>query len=140
MAYVEHNSNEDYIQVNYYSSTLNAEIGDKFLCDRFSYSATAGSSNLDCGIKIYEAGIVVFCVPTTIATTLDEFKTWLSNNPITFYYATTKSQIISLGTVKLPTAFKNISHIYLADDLNPNLTVTYIKDFETLLGGIANGS
>ncbi len=72
--------------------------------------------------------------------TLSAFKIWLSENPVTVYYVLAEPYEIDLGKVTMPKTYKNTTHISTIDDLQPELSVTYVKDLETLLGGVSNAS
>lgn len=78
--------------------------------------------------------ILLIRVPTSVnITTPDEFKTWLSNNPVTVKYVLAEPYTIDLGQVDI-SLFENINHINLVDDIETNTRVKY------LINNVMNGT
>lgn len=57
-------------------------------------------------------------------TTVAEFKTWLSNNPVTVYYLLAEEETIELTPTNVP-LFEVINNITLLEDLETNTSITY---------------
>lgn len=65
--------------------------------------------------------------------TIDEFKTWLSENNVTVYYVLAEPYTIDLGQVDI-SLFENINHINLLDDIETDTRVKY------LINNVMNGT
>lgn len=57
--------------------------------------------------------------------TLEEFKTWLSENPMTVYYLLAEPYEIELTKVELLHTFDEVTQITINDELNTTLDVSY---------------
>lgn len=66
-------------------------------------------------------------------TTLQEFKNWLSENPVEVYYVLAEPYTIDLGQVDI-SLFENINHINLLDDIETDTRVKY------LINNVMNGT
>ena len=64
-------------------------------------------------------GAMYLFVNKSIASTVDELKTWLSKNNVKFLYELAESEEIDLGKIDLPNAYRGINHI----------TFTELSDF-----------
>lgn len=71
-------------------------------------------------------------INTNIATTVDEFKTWLSENNVTVYYELAEPQDILLPKAEIQ-LFEGINHIQFLDDIETNTSIYFIK--KTLISG-----
>lgn len=75
---------------------------------------------------------------TNKATTIEEFKTWLSANPVTVQYELAE-EIIEPHTenpLQNATTYKNITNIFSTDEVSPVFYITYKKDLETLFNNL----
>ena len=75
-------------------------------------------------------------VPNSVATTVSEFKTWLSNNPVTIEYKlaeevieayTTEQQEAYNQLTKTLELYEGINYVYSIDETSPKLKLTYNK-------------
>ncbi len=127
------NSNENFIQVNIQIPNIEfqcSSVGDEFLCTHFSYYEKATSTGKEReGLKLFNSGnyyAFVFFVSTTIATTIEEFKNWLRENPITIYYILKEPETIHLTPTKIP-LFENENHLTLLEDIETKTDIKYHK-------------
>ncbi len=127
------NSNENFIQVNIQIPNIEfqcSSVGDEFLCTHFSYYEKATSTGKEReGLKLFNSGnyyAFVFSVSTTIATTIEEFKNWLRENPITIYYILKEPETIHLTPTKIP-LFENENHLTLLEDIETKTDIKYHK-------------
>lgn len=126
-------SNENYIQINSNLGLSNIDksvSGSKLKCTRFEYYSDATvPSKSKAGIRIYDSITnFVFSIPTTIATDVATFRTWLSNNPIEVYYKLAtpyKVQLKQTGELK---TYKNVSNISNSEDAD--MDIQYYKNCE----------
>lgn len=125
------NSNENFIQVNIQIPNIEfqcSSVGDEFLCTHFSYYEKATSTGKEReGLKLFNSGnyyAFVFSVSTTIATTIEEFKNWLKENPITIYYILKEPETIHLTPTKIP-LFENENHLTLLEDIETKTDIKY---------------
>ncbi len=127
------NSNENFIQVNIQIPNIEfqcSSVGDEFLCTHFSYYEKATSTGKEReGLKLFNSGnyyAFVFSESTTIATTIEEFKNWLRENPITIYYILKEPETIHLTPTKIP-LFENENHLTLLEDIETKTDIKYHK-------------
>lgn len=125
------NSNENFIQINLQIPNIEfqcSSVGDEFLCTHFLYYEKATSTGKEReGLKLFNSGnyyAFVFSVSTTIATTIEEFKNWLKENPITIYYILKEPETIHLTPTKIP-LFENENHLTLLDDIETKTDIKY---------------
>ena len=125
------NSNENFIQVNIQIPNIEfqcSSVGDEFLCTHFSYYEKATSTGKEReGLKLFNSGnyyAFVFSVSTTIATTIEEFKNRLRENPITIYYILKEPETIHLTPTKIP-LFENENHLTLLEDIETKTDIKY---------------
>ena len=77
-------------------------------------------------------------INSSIATNVDEFKQWLSENNVTVYYELAEPQIIDLGYIKTPKTLENTSNISLLANLETNMSLKYVQHTRTILDNIQN--
>ncbi len=125
------NSNENFIQINLQFPNIEfqcSSIGDEFLCTHFSYYEKATSTGKEReGLKLFNSGTYyafVFSISTTIATTIEEFKNWLKENPITIYYILKEPETIHLRPTKIP-LFENENHLTLIEEIETKTDIKY---------------
>ena len=68
----------------------------------------------------------------TTADSVADFKTWLSTHNVEVYYALKEPIIEELGAVRMPSTYKEITHINTTDTLAPTTNISYISDFEEI--------
>jgi len=68
---------------------------------------------------------------TSCASTIDEFKSWLSAHNVTVYYELAEPQIISLGKLSEPIeTFEETNYFYLVSNLQTQIQITYVQDLK----------
>lgn len=86
---------------------------------------TYNNRNSDYINTIYANGNIG--INTNVATSVSDFKTWLSNNPIEVEYILTTSIEHNLN-YELLELHKGYNNITTNDDLEPNMSITYLTD------------
>ena len=82
---------------------------------------------------------ILISLSDTSITTVDEFKTWLSENPVTVYYELAEPQTISLNGSYDIELFNGINNITTNDELQPSLEIT-LKNNKTEVDEVYEGS
>lgn len=119
---------------------------ENYICNYFIANGTKIDTNF-IGSYVYDSTIR-FRVKSLIATTVDDFKTWLSNQynedtPVYIDYTLatpediecTPEQTEILDKIENAKTYKGVTHIYSTDKVEPNMKVTYLKDIEMMIGG-----
>lgn len=70
-------------------------------------------------------------IVTNVATTVEEFKTWLAENNVTVLYRLAEPYRLDLGVVDIPLSYHPVTHIFTDHELQPNIEVKYYRNFET---------
>ena len=73
-------------------------------------------------------GAIYLFVNKSIASTVDELKTWLSKNNVKFLHELAEPETINLGTVEMPHTYEGISNI--TNSADTEMVVKYYKKFE----------
>lgn len=63
-----------------------------------------------------------------IASTVSDFKTWLSTHNTEVQYILASSNTEGVGKIEVPSTYKTITHIDTTDELEPNMDITYVRD------------
>lgn len=128
---IDGNSNENFIQINVtipdFDKIDSSELGSKVFCSHFPYysSATSKDKNQP-GIRLWLNNMIIFSVPTEIASTKDGFVQWLKANPVTIYYIMTESEEIQITPTNVP-LFEGENHIQLEEDIETNTSIRYYR-------------
>lgn len=69
-----------------------------------------------------------FALDDTSFDTLEKFTTWLSTHNTEVNYPLTTSVIEELGEVTIPSTYKGITYIDTTDELEPNMSIEYVRD------------
>lgn len=127
------NKNASYEQIYYISTNsindmLNSNT-NAFVSDYYTYYGTISSSASMSKVGIYmwwngTTNLKRVNIKHTEDLTLEEYKAWLSENPITVYYILSEPQTIQLEPNNLE-LFKGYNYITIEDELEPNIDVTY---------------
>lgn len=107
-------TNENICKSNYFESTINGGYG--VMTDnqiKFRYASDGNYALYIC---------------TTIASTLANFKTWLSENPVTVYYILAEPETITLNGSYDIELFEGTNNITTTDELQPNMKIEYYTD------------
>lgn len=67
-----------------------------------------------------------------IATTVEDFKSWLRSNPVTVYYMLVEPHEIDLGEIDMPATFEGVNNITIDNDLKPNIKIGYVTNVNYL--------
>ena len=103
-----------------------------FIVKKGSYSQFLGIE--ECcysGAHTGTLGIYI-SIESEIASTVDEFKNWLSLNNTEVIYELAETYTEELGEIQIPSTYKGTTYIQTTDKLEPNLNITYVRD--TVIG------
>jgi hypothetical protein len=95
----------------------------------FSNYFTPKNSNTIDGFYQNRHNLVIF--NHGIATTLTDFKTWLSTHNTEVQYQLATPIIEDLGYIDMPTTYSEKTYIDTTDELEPIMSLEYINDFST---------
>lgn len=70
---------------------------------------------------------IAICFESAETETLDLFKTWLSENPVTVYYELETPIEIELTTTELPYIFNDVTIVTINDELNTTIDISYTE-------------
>ena len=104
-------------------NALNLGISNCFVFD----SRTAGMSGLEDNTFAIQSQYEAIFFKTSKFTTVEEWKTWLSNNNVQVDYALATPITEELGFVSIPT-FENINHINLYGKISTSFGITYLTN------------
>lgn len=76
---------------------------------------------------IMQINNILYVYPNSEITTVDEFKTWLSENPVTVYYELAETQTIELGDFPIM-LYNDINNVELISDLETTTQITYLRN------------
>ena len=130
--YVANNSVNGFSQFNYTTKIDNIDFSDngsKVLCTHLNYYVDAHRNTKTLsGIRLYANNpAFVFSIPDTIAKTVEELRTYLSNNPFEIYYVLSTPEKIELEKVDIP-LYENINNLTLLEDLETDTSVKYLTN------------
>lgn len=81
------------------------------------------------GINITWQGAIRLKVAENI-NTLNDFISWLSNNPVTIYYELAEPYLINLGNIKNMDTNSDTNNIFTISNLSTNIETTYALDIK----------
>ena len=122
-----------FYRYRYLSNVGNRREGT-FLSNNFSY-ADVGNTNTNEGMYITSSSELRLRFGTEM--TLANFKIWLSTHNTEVQYILTEPYTEEVGQVDIPSTYKGITHINTTDELEPNMSITYVRD--TALGNYVEG-
>lgn len=128
--YGESGKRKWYLNKRYFTNN-NLEVPFENLVDksnRFTVSAYIGGAwrkNIFGWHK--SANSMVF--DTDFGESLDEWKTWLSNNNVEVYYALSTPYVVDLGVVDMPITYNEITNLFTDSDLMPTINAKYYRNF-----------
>ncbi len=95
-------------------------------CDKFKFqnSYTTWTKQYYCGFN--SANIFWIRDDFAIATTVEEFKSWLKANPVTVYYILNEPETITLPNTNI-SLYENINHVTLVEDLETTTSIKYLR-------------
>lgn len=95
-------------------------------CDKFKFqnSYTTWTKQYYCGFN--STNTFWIRDDFAIATTVEEFKSWLKANPVTVYYELREPEIITLPNTNIP-LYEDINHVTLVEDLEINTSIKYLR-------------
>lgn len=92
------------------------------------------AENYESGISLYKGDKSVYIwVPKTLATTLDEWKTWLSTHNVEIYYPLETPYVLDLGVVDMPITYNEVTNLFTDSDLMPSINAKYYRNFITTI-------
>lgn len=109
----------------------------------FSHFQLYNNENMDFNhIYVYGGNVtgqgIGIIVENNIASTLEEFKTWLSENNLTIYYELTEPVEIDLGYITdLPRTFDGTNYINVESNINDvELDIKYVQDIKAYINSL----
>lgn len=95
-------------------------------CDKFKFqnSYTTWTKQYYCGFN--SANIFWIRDDFAIATTVEEFKSWLKANPVTVYYILNEPETITLPNTNI-SLYENVNHVTLVEDLETTTSIKYLR-------------
>lgn len=88
--------------------------------------------NKDYGIGMIYSSVKALYVRNIDITTLDDFKTWLSQNNVQVDYELAEPITEEVGDIKELTSYKDVTHIYSTNEVSPYFDITYQKTPEKI--------
>lgn len=119
-------SSTDYIRFTV-GKVHNILVSNVGLSNRFFVKAESETSNT---LSLYRNNNVYIWLDKSIASTVEEFRTWLSTHNVDVYYPISTPYMVDLGIVDMPLSYDEITNIFTDSDLLPKITAKYYKDFE----------
>ena len=68
-------------------------------------------------------------IDKNITPTLDDFKTWLSNNNVELYYKLATPYVVDLGIVDMPITYNEITNLFTDSNLSLTINAKYYRNF-----------
>lgn len=95
-------------------------------CDKFKFqnSYATWTNQYYCGFN--SANVFWIRDDFAIATTVEEFKSWLKANPVTVYYILNEPETITLPNTNIP-LYEGINHVTLVEDLETTTSIKYLR-------------
>lgn len=107
------------------SDMIKVSNNTNMLCDKLV--ATGWITIKDADYIMSSQGLALIHLKDQTITTVDAFKTWLSENNVTVYYELAEPYFVPLGQTIIPT-FEGVNNISLLSNLETELTIDYLKD------------
>lgn len=108
------------------------------MCDRFTKQNSLISNTTSEGIYLNKLKTLFIRINKDRASTIEELKTWLSENPVTVYYVLAEPYTIDLGIVDMPLSYYPVTNIYTTCPLQPTIEVEYYRDFKSTIVELQN--
>lgn len=95
-------------------------------CDKFKFqnSYATWTNQYYCGLN--STNTFWIRDDFAIATTVEEFKSWLQANPVTVYYILNEPETITLPNTNIP-LYEDINHVTLVEDLETTTSIKYLR-------------
>ena len=122
----------------YYRDFTDIKVGtSRILSDYFTYVANCWNITTKAVGQFATNNISVYF--NNDFSTLNEFKTWLNENPVTVYYELVEPKQITLPNTNIP-LFDGVNHISLIEDVETTISATYKNNsnVKTTISGINN--
>lgn len=97
-----------------------------------SSSNSDGDYFVENTIEIAPSGGITICT-YVVSNSVEELKVWLQEHNVTVYYQLANPQTIDLGKVQMPLTYYPITNVSTDCPLQPNIEVTYYRDFKTTI-------
>jgi len=106
-----------------------ANVGTKgshhYFSNYFKY-ASVGNTDTNEGMYITSSNELRLRFGTEM--TLANFKNWLSTHNTEVQYILAEPYTEEIGQVDIPSTYKGVTHIDTTDELEPNMSITYVRD------------
>lgn len=117
----------------YYTANFINGVNNISLSNYFVNSTIGNINSVDeQALTVINSKQLVMRVNKSIATTVVEFKTWLSTHNTTVYYELETPTEIDLGEVETLSTFKGINNVSLEANMQTNMSLTYTAEYEEL--------
>lgn len=95
-------------------------------CDKFKFqnSYATWTNQYYCGFN--SANVFWIRDDFAIATTVEDFKSWLKANPVTVYYILNEPETITLPNTNIP-LYEGVNHVTLVEDLETTTSIKYLR-------------
>ena len=126
----------------YYTAILINGVSDISLSNYFVNSTTGNINSVDNqALTVINSKQFVMRVNKSIATTVAEFKTWLTTHNVIVYYQLATPTEIDLGEVTALSTFEGVNNVSLDTNIQTNMSLTYLyKNYELIFCGIVKNS
>ena len=117
---------------NIFTNIVKSGEGDllgNIFCTHFTQSLFSGTRIGTFSINIVDANYNIWFLLNVTETSVDNLKTWLSNNNVEVYYPTATTETIYLGELPEPIkTFEGVNNIQVLANLDTEIEVTYAQD------------
>ena len=110
------------------NSRTNTMLSNRFVQKSYNGAALLNNGEMCAGYPNNDFSLPCrIAIKNTACATVEEFKTWLANNPVTIVYELATSQTIELGTIELP-ELTNPCELAIYASLDPEWAIEYEQD------------
>ena len=126
----------------YYTANLINGVNNISLSNYFVNSTIGNINSVDNqALTVVNSKQLAMRVNKSIATTVAEFKTWLTTHNVIVYYQLATPIEIDLGEVETLSTFKGVNNVSLVANMQTNMSLTYLyKNYELIFCGIVKNS
>lgn len=126
----------------YYTAIIINGVSNISLSNYFVNSTIGNINSVDeQALTVINSKQLVMRVNKSIATTVAEFKTWLTTHNVIVYYELAEPYTEELGEVTPLSTFKGVNNVSLEANIQTNMSLTYLyKNYELIFCGIVKNS
>lgn len=117
------NSTSDYYEYQ-------AIISSKPALNNYTFAISTHFSNKTNNRIVMNDKVMLVRVPASEnITTVDEFKNYLSENNVEYFYQLAEPYEVDLGEVDMPLSYSPETNVFTTSDLQPNINAKYYRNF-----------